>query len=69
MFYQHNLQGKLKYEQQCIRPEPMKIIADPACGTGGFFLAAYDIIAKHDLDKVQKRFLKYKTLIALTPHG
>ena len=24
----------------CVRPEPMKAIADPACGTGGFFLAA-----------------------------
>ncbi|MCI5121845.1 MAG: SAM-dependent DNA methyltransferase, partial [Candidatus Electrothrix sp. AUS4] len=26
----------------CMRPEPMQTIADPACGTGGFFLAAYD---------------------------
>jgi type I restriction enzyme M protein len=25
---------------ECIRPEPKKTIADPACGTGGFFLAA-----------------------------
>ncbi len=24
----------------CMRPQPMKSIADPACGTGGFFLAA-----------------------------
>ncbi|KAI5915611.1 N-6 DNA methylase [Thauera sp. 2A1] len=24
----------------CMRPAPMKTIADPACGTGGFFLAA-----------------------------
>ena len=24
----------------CMRPEPLKSIADPACGTGGFFLAA-----------------------------
>ncbi|WP_337240956.1 class I SAM-dependent DNA methyltransferase [Klebsiella sp. CLS1-2] len=24
----------------CIQPEPMKVIADPACGTGGFFLVA-----------------------------
>jgi type I restriction enzyme M protein len=24
----------------CVRPEPMKTIADPACGTGGFFLGA-----------------------------
>jgi type I restriction enzyme M protein len=35
---------------------------DPACGTGGFFLAAYDYIIKnHDLDKEQKAFLKNKT--------
>ena len=24
----------------CMRPQPLKSIADPACGTGGFFLAA-----------------------------
>ena len=48
----------------CIRPEPKKTIADPACGTGGFFLAAYDFIAdpkNYTLDKEQKQFLKYKT--------
>ena len=28
----------------CLRPKPMKTIIDPACGTGGFFLAAYDFI-------------------------
>jgi type I restriction enzyme M protein len=48
---------------ECVRPEPMKTISDPACGTGGFFLAAYDFItATHkDLDKEQKRFLKFNT--------
>ena len=46
----------------CLRPEPMKTIADPACGTGGFFLAAYDWITDNkDLDKEQKEFLKYNT--------
>jgi type I restriction enzyme M protein len=48
----------------CIRPEPMKTIADPACGTGGFFLAAYDYISdpkNHTLTKEQKKFLKNKT--------
>ena len=24
----------------CLRPEPNKTIADPCCGSGGFFLAA-----------------------------
>ena len=47
---------------ECIRPEPKKSIADPACGTGGFFLAAYDFIVKHyELDKSEKEFLKLKT--------
>jgi type I restriction enzyme M protein len=48
----------------CIQPQPMKTIADPACGTGGFFLAAYDFIAdpkNFTLDKKQKEFLKLKT--------
>lgn len=46
----------------CVRPQPAKTIADPACGTGGFFLAAYDYIAdNYSLDKEQKKFLKYHT--------
>src|SRR5829696_163049 len=47
---------------ECVRPEPMKTIADPACGTGGFFLAAYDfIVANHSLDREEKEFIKFKT--------
>jgi len=49
---------------ECVRPEPQKTISDPACGTGGFFLAAYDFIANpshYSLDKDQKEFLKHKT--------
>ncbi len=47
---------------ECVCPQPMKSIADPACGTGGFFLAAYDYIVDHNkLDKEQNQFLKYKT--------
>ena len=46
----------------CVQPEPLKTITDPACGTGGFFLAAYDyIVANHDLNREQKEFLKNKT--------
>ncbi|MBU2812383.1 SAM-dependent DNA methyltransferase, partial [Acidithiobacillus thiooxidans] len=30
----------------CVRPEPMKTIADPACGTGGFFLGAYNWLTR-----------------------
>ena len=46
---------------ECIQPEPSKVISDPACGTGGFLLAAYDfILEKYEgkLDKTQKEFLK-----------
>ena len=48
----------------CVQPQPMKSIADPACGTGGFFLAAYDYIAdskNFTLTKAQKEFLKNQT--------
>lgn len=49
---------------ECVRPEPGKTIADPACGTGGFFLAAYDFLTNpknYPLDKAQKAFLKHHT--------
>jgi len=32
---------------EAIAPEPGQTIADPACGTGGFFLAAKDYITEH----------------------
>ena len=49
---------------ECVRPEPRKLIADPACGTGGFFLAAYDFLTNQDnfkLDRQQNAFLKHET--------
>ncbi len=47
---------------ECVRPKPMKTIVDPACGTGGFFLTAYDhIVANNTLNKEEKKFLKDKT--------
>ncbi|SNT76841.1 HsdM family class I SAM-dependent methyltransferase [Paracoccus seriniphilus] len=49
---------------ECIRPEPGKTIADPACGTGGFFLAAHDFLTDQKnfaLDREQKAFLKNGT--------
>lgn len=52
----------IKAMVECIQPEPLKMIADPACGTGGFFLAAYDwITANRELDKEAKQFLKFET--------
>ncbi|OIQ38102.1 MAG: DNA methyltransferase [Roseobacter sp. MedPE-SWde] len=48
----------------CLRPEPGRTIADPACGTGGFFLAAHDFLTdpeNYALDREQKEFLKTST--------
>ena len=49
---------------KCLRPEPGKIIADPCCGSGGFFLAAQDYITdptNYTLDRQAKAFLKNET--------
>ena len=48
---------------ECMRPEPMKTIADPACGTGGFFLGAYNWLTRdgQTLNPKQKRFLRHET--------
>lgn len=61
----------------CMRPQPMKSIADPACGTGGFFLVANEWLSgtgdwlKHNADWLayeapklnakQKAFLRDQT--------
>jgi len=45
---------------EVMRPEPGMTICDPACGTGGFLLAAHDYISKqYPLDIDQKKFLKF----------
>ena len=45
-----------------IRPKPMESICDPACGTGGFFLAAHEYISNnYSLDKTQKDFLRFES--------
>ncbi len=47
---------------ECIRPEPNKTIADPACGTGGFFLLSHDFLSKKNkLNRDEINFLRYKT--------
>jgi type I restriction enzyme M protein len=52
----------IKAMVECVAPQPGKTIADPACGTGGFFLAAYDYLVKHhSMDRTQKAFLKTET--------
>jgi type I restriction enzyme M protein len=48
---------------EVMRPEPGMTICDPACGTGGFLLAAYERIAdEHMLDPDQKRHLRFDAL-------
>ena len=54
----------IKAMVECLKPEPIKTIADPACGTGGFFLAVYDFISNpknYSLNQEQKEFLKFNT--------
>lgn len=51
----------IKAMVRCIRPEPMKSVADPCCGSGGFLLAAQDFITdpeNYTLDREQKEYLK-----------
>lgn len=45
---------------ECIDPQPDETISDPACGTGGFFLAAYQHILNHHphLDPDQRCHLR-----------
>lgn len=47
---------------EVMKPKPGMKIHDPACGTGGFLLSAYNYIVKnHKLDRDQKEELKHKT--------
>lgn len=47
---------------ETVQPNAKRTIADPACGTGGFFLAAYDFLVENNkMDKNEKLFLKNKT--------
>ena len=49
---------------EVIAPKPGETICDPACGTGGFLLAAHDYVVKHNpnLTKDEKKKLKQETL-------
>jgi type I restriction enzyme M protein len=49
-----------------IAPQPGQTICDPACGTGGFLLAAHNYLSKHhQLDRAQKKKLKSGTLFGV----
>jgi len=61
-FQQNRPRALIKAMVECVRPAPGKTIADPACGTGGFFLAAYDfLVNRYQLDREQKELLKLHT--------
>ena len=47
-----------------MRPQPGQTLADPACGTGGFLLAAFDYVAHHygPLDRDQWDHLRHQAL-------
>jgi len=55
----------------CIRPQPGEVIADPACGTGGFLLSAHEYVRNHgELDRDQKRHLRFNAIrgVELVPN-
>jgi type I restriction enzyme M protein len=53
----------IKAMVEVVRPEQDMLICDPACGTGGFLLAAQDFISTHyNLDKEEKKFLRFEAL-------
>ena len=47
---------------EVMQPEPMSLISDPACGTGGFLLAAFEYLIKKVRNKKQENFLREKAL-------
>ena len=47
----------------CVQPEPGEVLIDPACGTGGFLLAAHDYLVKtYELDRSDKKHLRFNAL-------
>jgi type I restriction enzyme M protein len=52
----------IKAMVEVMQPKPGMRINDPACGTGGFIIAAHNYLsADPQLDLEQKRFLRFKT--------
>ena len=47
---------------EVMRPTPDMTITDPACGTGGFLLAAYDYMRKQTNDKMKLKALREEKL-------
>lgn len=47
---------------EVMRPGPMTLISDPACGTGGFLLAAFEYLRNRMTDDKQAEFLRTRAL-------
>jgi len=47
---------------QVMRPEPMMQISDPACGTGGFLLAAFEYLKSRTAGGKEEAFLRTRAL-------
>ncbi len=52
----------IKAMVDCIQPQIEETVCDPACGTGGFLLAAYDYMKGKSQDKTKLDFLNNKAL-------
>lgn len=47
---------------ECLNPKPHEKIADPSCGTGGFFLGVVNHLKKnYQLNESEEQFLKFET--------
>jgi type I restriction enzyme M protein len=47
----------------CVQPRPGEVIMDPACGAGGFLLAAHEYLSgQYKLNRDQKRHLRFDAL-------
>jgi len=55
---------------QVMRPEPTMRISDPACGTGGFLLAAFEYLSKKTTGEREDTYLRTRALhgIDLVPN-
>jgi type I restriction enzyme M protein len=47
---------------EVMRPEPMMLISDPACGTGGFLLSAFEYLNRRTKSPKQASFLRTRAL-------
>ncbi len=51
----------IKAMVECIQPQVGESIADPSCGTGGFFLGALEYLHKKTLSKKEQDVVSFKT--------